>query len=226
MILGIKFKMNESLYSRDPQDTDLGKKILKNSILLMDEIGFEEFTFKKLAKKIGSAEKSIYRYFCNKHLLLLFLTSWYWEWVHYLIQTNVKNIDDPQKKLDIAIKCIVKATAENSMTEYINENILHRVIINEGAKSYHTIKVDEENKVGLFLSYKNLVSTVVEIIKEINSKFKYPESLASGLFEMANNQFYFAQHLPKLTSISHKKKSQEEEIIVMLRQFASKILSK
>ena len=226
MILGIKFKMNESLYERDPHDTELGKKILKNSILLLDEIGLEEFTFKKLAYKIGSAEKSVYRYFPNKHLLLLFLTSWYWEWVHYLIQTNILNVEDSHRKLELAIRCIVKATAENSMTEYINENILHKVIINEGAKSYHTIKVDEENKAGLFLSYKNLVQTVVCIVKEINPDFKYAESLASNIFEMANNQIYFAQHIPKLTSLTNKIKKQEAELILMLGYFAEKVLAK
>ena len=65
--IDIKFKLNESLYNRDPQDTDLGRKIIKHSIELMDEIGFEAFTFKKLAHRISSTEKSVYRYFENKH---------------------------------------------------------------------------------------------------------------------------------------------------------------
>ncbi len=216
--------MNKSLYSRDPQDTELGRKILKNTILLLDEIGFEEFTFKKLAQKIASTEKSIYRYFPNKHFLLLFLTSWYWEWVHYLIQTNIQNIDDTNRKMELAISCIVRATAENSMTEYINENILHKVIINEGAKSYHTFKVDEESKVGLFVSYENLVQTIVNIINEINPDFRYPESLASNLVEMANNQFYFAQHLPRLSSLCSKGKACEEELIQMLTFFTKRVL--
>jgi AcrR family transcriptional regulator len=222
MILGIKFQMNKSLYSRDPQNTELGKRILQHSILLMDEIGFEAFTFKKLAVKIGSAEKSIYRYFENKHMLLLFLTSWYWEWVHYLISINIKNIQDPKKKLEIAIKNIVEATSENSLNEYINENILHRVVINEGSKSYHTHSVDDENKVGLFLSYKSVVNTVAGIIKQINPKFPYAISLASNLFEMSNNQIYFAQHLPKMTSLQDK---EEQDLIKMLTFFANKLLS-
>lgn len=226
MILGIKFKLNQSLYSRDPQDTELGKKILKHAIILIDKIGFEEFNFKKLAIEIGSTEKSIYRYFPNKHILLLFLTSWYWEWVHYLINTNVKNIEDPQRKLDIAIECIVKATSENSMNEYVNENLLHSVIISEGAKSYHTSLVDEENKVGLFLSYKNVVNVVSELIKDQNPNFKYSTSLSSNLFEMANNQIYFAEHLPKLTSLCSKGKACEEELIEMLKYFADRILGR
>lgn len=223
MILGIKFDMNKSLCCRDPQDTELGKKILKHSILLLDRIGLEAFTFKKLAQEIGSAEKSIYRYFENKHMLLLFLTSWYWEWVHYLIKINLKNINDPKRKLEIAIENIVLATSENSSNEYINENVLHRVVINEGAKSYHTYAVDDENKVGLFLSYKSVVTTVAEILTEIKPKFPYASSLASNLFEMANNQIYFAEHLPKITSLSNKK-GKEKELIKMLTFFGMKIL--
>ena len=185
--------MNESLYNRDPQDTELGKNIVKNSIILLDEIGFESFTFKRLANEIGSTEKSIYRYFENKHLLLLFLTSWYWEWVHYLINFDIKNIDNPNEKLQIAIETIVNSRSENTLNEYINETILHRVIINEGSKSYHTYAVDDENKSGLFLSYKSLVKTIVTILLEVNPSFSYSHSLASNLFEMANSQIYFAQ---------------------------------
>jgi AcrR family transcriptional regulator len=216
--------MNQSLCSRDPQDTELGKRILKHSILLIDDIGFEAFTFKKLALEIGSAEKSIYRYFENKHMLLLFLTSWYWEWVNYLINVNIKNLVDPRKKLEIAIRNIVEATTENTLNEYINENILHRVVINEGAKSYHTHAVDDENKVGLFLSYKSLVNTVAEITTEVNPEFPYSISLASNLFEMANNQVYFAQHLPSMTNLGNKE-GHEDELVEMLIFFAYKLLN-
>jgi AcrR family transcriptional regulator len=223
MVVGIKFQMNESLYNRDPQDTELGKKILKHSILLIDEIGFEAFTFKKLAKRIGSVERSVYRYFDNKHLLLLFLTSWYWEWVHYLININTKHINDKKKKLEIAIQNIVHATSENSLNEYINESILHRVVVNEGSKSYHTQAVDDENKVGLFLSYKSLVNTVAHIVKDVNPDFPYEHSLASNLFDLANNQIFFSEHLPRMTNLENKK-GKEEDLIHMMLFFANKLL--
>lgn len=222
-MIDIKFDINQSMFNKDPQETELGKKILEHSILMIDEIGFEAFTFKKLATKIGSAEKSIYRYFDNKHLLLLFLTSWYWEWVHYLIYINLKNITEPEKKLEIAITNLVKATSENPMNKYINENILHKVVISEGGKAYHIKAVDQENKAGLFLSYKSLVKLISEIISEVNPKFKYSVSLASNLFEMSNNQIYFADHLPKLTSLKHTK-NQNEDLIEMLNYFTKKLL--
>ena len=99
MAIGIKISLHERLYLRDPHDTTLGKKIIKQSILLIDEIGFEAFNFKKLAHAMGSTEASVYRYFENKHFLLIYLVSWYWEWVSYLIDINLMNIEDPQRKL-------------------------------------------------------------------------------------------------------------------------------
>lgn len=204
-MIGIKFQLNDSLFSREPQDSTLGKKILKNSILLIDEIGFEAFTFKKLAKKIESTEASIYRYFDNKHLLLLYLTNWYWEWVAYLIDVNTLNIEDPERKLNICINTIVNASAENPAIDYVNESVLHNIVINESSKAYHTMAVDEENKAGLFQAYKDVVEKVAKIIGEAKADFPYKKSLASNLFEMANNQMYFAQHLPRLTDIKMKK---------------------
>lgn len=223
--MDIKFDLNNSLYNKDPQESVLGKKMLEHSIIMIDKIGFEAFTFRKLALEIGSAEKSIYRYFENKHFLLLFLTSWYWEWVHYLIYINIKNVEKPSRKLEIAIDNLVKASSENLNNKYINENILHKVVIKEGGKAYHINAIDEENKAGLFFSYKKLVNELAEIITDVNPKFKYSVSLASNLFEMANNQIYFAEHLPKLSSIKCSKK-QNEDLIEMLLLFSTKILKK
>jgi len=223
--LDIKFDLNKSLYLRDPQDTELGKKIIGEGILLLDNIGFESFNFKKLANQISSTEKTIYRYFENKHFFLLFIASWYWEWVYYLIQINIKNVTKPDRKLKIAIRNLVLATTENPMNKYINENVLHKVVIKEGGKAYHICTVDEENKAGLFFSYKHLVKLVADIIEEVNPAFEYNLSLSSNLFEMANNQIYFAEHLPKLTSLTAGEKL-NEDLIEMLCLFSLRILGK
>lgn len=205
MPAGIKFELNDHLYLRDPQETSLGKKIIKSSITLINELGFEDFTFKKLAIEIESTEASVYRYFENKHLLLIYLVSWYWEWVHFLIDINLMNITEPKEQLKVAINTIVNATRENKAIDYVNEEILHHIVIAEGAKAYHTKLVDKENKEGFFTCYKSVVERVMQIILNINPKFPYPRTLASNLFEAANNQIYFAQHLPRLTDIKEKK---------------------
>ena len=224
MSIEIKISLNNGLYLKEPQDSKLGRNIIKHSILLIDKFGFESFTFKKLAEEINSTEASIYRYFENKHLLLLFLVNWYWEWVSYLIGINTINVEDPKKKLKIIIHSFVYASKENPSVTYVNETKLHRIVISEGNKAYHTKEVDNENSKGFFKSYKDLAESVSNVISEINPVFKYPFSLATNLFEMSNNHIFFAKHLPRLTDISVEK-NEVFEVESMLNYFANKLLS-
>lgn len=216
--------LNAGLYLREPQDSKLGRNIIQHSILLIDEFGFESFTFKKLAEKISSTEASIYRYFENKHLLLLFLVNWYWEWVNYLILFNTMNVEDSRKKLRIIIHSFVSASKDNPSVDYVNESKLHNIVIAEGGKVYHTKNVDDENSKGFFSSYKNLATSVSKVISQINLDFKYPYALATNLFEMSNNHIYFAKHLPRLTDISVKE-NDVNEVENMLNYFADKLLT-
>ncbi len=225
MIITSDILLPQGLSLRDPLRTQLGRDIISNSIDLIDEIGFEAFTFRKLAKKMGSNETSLYRYFENKHLLLLYLVVWYWNWVNYLIDYNTKNIEDPSRKLDIIIANFVDATKENPSIDFVNEKKLHRIIIAESSKSYHTKSVDEENKEGFFMSYKALIQKVADVILAIDPTFPYPHSFASNLFEMANNQIYFAEHLPKLTDLKVEKENYDE-VIKLLCFYKKKMLAK
>ena len=99
MELYLKIKMNEKLFLRDPEQTELGKKIIRHSIQLIYKNGFELFTFKKLAEDIGTTEAGIYRYFENKHRLLIYITAWYWGWLQYRVVFNTNNIKDPAVNL-------------------------------------------------------------------------------------------------------------------------------
>ena len=172
---------------------------------------------------MGSTEASVYRYFENKHLLLIYLVSWYWEWVSYLIDFNTMNIEDPKRRLKIIIDTFVYASKENPAIEYVNESVLHRLIIAEGSKAYHTKTVDKEDTDGFFLNYKRLTQKVSDVILEIKSDFPYPHALASNLFEMANNHIYFAQHLPQLTDVSVENENYDE-VERMLEYFVFSLL--
>ncbi len=223
MSMRLKFSLNDGLYLKDPQESALGQRITRESILLIDELGFENFTFRKLAERIESTEASIYRYFENKYQLLFYLVSWYWEWVNYLIDFNTKNIDDYRTQLKIIIKTIVSAAEENEANEFINESVLHRVVVAEGAKVYHTKMLEQQNKQGLFINYKNLIHKVVHVIQGVNPMFPYPNALASNLFEMANDHIHFGTHLNSLTNVSVKP-GLYQEVEEMIIFFAFKLL--
>ena len=111
----LQIKVNDKTYLKDPETSDLGKRIVEHSIILINEIGFESFTFRKLGLKINSNESSIYRYFENKHKLLLYLTSWYWAWIEYQIVFETYSIENNVKKSEKVIEIISKKFFPNSM---------------------------------------------------------------------------------------------------------------
>lgn len=217
----VQIELNPNLFLNDPQKTKLGRKIIENSVLLIDEIGLEQFNFKKLAQKIPSSEASIYRYFENKHHLFVYLLNWYWEWMIARIELNTLNIDDPKVKLRKALGIIVDTANKNMAIEFVDEEILHKIVVREGAKAYHHKLVDEDNEDGFFLSYKQLCNNIAKIISEVKADFPYPIALASTLIETANNNLYFARHLPRLTDLRGQENDQSlnEQVKVMLEFF-------
>ncbi|NJL14184.1 MAG: TetR/AcrR family transcriptional regulator [Microscillaceae bacterium] len=198
-IATIKINVPVNIYKRDPEQTKLGRCIINDSILLIDDLGFEAFTFKKLAHQINSTEASVYRYFENKHNLLVYLVSWYWSWLEYQIDYQVNNIEDPEKKLRIAIRVLAQVDKTDQNFSHISENALHRIVISEAAKSYYTKGVDVENKEGFFRSYKSLCSKISTFMQEFNPKYPYSHALSSTVLEAAHQQVFFSQHLPSLT---------------------------
>jgi AcrR family transcriptional regulator len=173
LLSNVKITINDKLYVKDPETSELGRKILKNSIILIDEIGFEAFTFKKLGEKINSNESSIYRYFENKHKLLVYLSSWYWSWMEYNLVFATHNIINPLDKLTISIKIITQNIVDDKNTPHIDESILNRIIISDFSKTLLTKDVDEENKEGFFLVYKRLINRLIDMISAVNPNYPY-----------------------------------------------------
>lgn len=200
LLANIKIQVNPKTYVKDPETSDLGKKIIQNSILLIDEIGFEEFTFKKLGEKIGSNESSIYRYFENKHKLLVYLSSWYWAWIEYRLVFSTNNINDKFEKLKKAILIVTESIEDDSKTEHINEAVLNKIIIEEFTKTFHSKQVDEENKEGFFLIYKQVNYRIEKMILDINPNYPFAKSLVSSIIEGSLHQHFLKNHLKTITN--------------------------
>ena len=204
LLSSIKITINEKIYLKDPESSELGKRIIEHSIKLIDDIGFDSFTFKKLGVIIGSNESSIYRYFDSKHKLLLYLTSWYWAWLEYQLVFSTTNITDSKLKLEKAIDILTKTIETDSTFAHVDEILLNRVIINEYSKSYLTKEVDSENKEGYFSIYKRLINRLRDMIFEVNSDYKFPHSLSSTIIEGALHQHFLRDHFKSLTDCDHK----------------------
>jgi AcrR family transcriptional regulator len=215
MQLELRIKMNDKLFLRNPEESALGKKIVKHGLILINKLGFEDFTFKKLAIEVNTTEASIYRYFENKHKLLVYLITWYWSFLEYKVVFSINNMTDTETKLKTIIKIITEEPLnETSSTDFISESESYKLVIWEGSKAYLTRHVSKDNKDRLFKPYKDLCERFSSIIKEHNPKYKYPHSLASTILEMAHSQKFFKQNLPALTDFP--KEENDKKIILFL----------
>jgi len=215
----LTFKLNDHLYLRDPQHTVLGQKIIESSVELIDRLGFEQFTFKKLAEEINSTEASIYRYFENKHRLLLYLIGWYWSWLEYRIDLFTNSLTDPKEKLKACLRVIAEKKSFDSTFEFIDEVALHRIVVAELDKAYLTKQVDSDNKEGLFGGFKSLCKKIAEWVAQVNPNYPSPNALVSTLLLAAKQQIFFADHLPSLTNIG-----KDENRYLKLETFLNTIL--
>lgn len=204
LLQDIKISVSDRIYLKDPESTALGKRIVEHGILLIDDIGFENFTFRKLGKEIKSNESSIYRYFENKHKFLVYITSWFWGWKEYQLVFATHSISDDLQKLNRAIEVITKPVEKDSQFGHINEVALSNIIVNESSKSYLTKEVDEENMDGYFSIYKRLVKRLSEMLSAVNDSYPYPASLASTIIEGTLHQHFLREHFTSITDCNDK----------------------
>ncbi|MDR6300374.1 TetR/AcrR family transcriptional regulator [Mesonia maritima] len=210
MLANLTLLIPENIYKKDPQSSKLGRRILEHSILYISKNGLECLTFKKLASEIKSNESSIYRYFENKHMLMLYLISWYWGWLEHKLIIRTANIEDDKEVLVRAIKAITETPKKDESFGFINEEELHYIIVQEYSKAFQTKEVDEENKNGYFTIYKRLIEHLAELITNYNPSYKYPLTLANTILQGTLKQHFLYQHFPQLSDFN---KSNEKEPI-------------
>lgn len=216
MLLNYTYTANPKTCLKNPAESTLGRRILSESIQLIDEIGLEQFTFRKLANKIGSTEASVYRYFENKHKLLLYLVNWYWSWLANKIVTTTHHLSCPQNKLDTAIGFLASPISKDESIGYIDEIKLYKIIISESPKAYLVKEVDKENLDGVYLAYKGLCNILASFMISINPMYRHAHSLATTIIETCHNQVFFSLHLPRLTDLEHEDYSTLKEFIIHL----------
>lgn len=222
----LSFSVNKKIYLRDPEGTELGKEIVKRSIDLIFKLGFEQFTFKKLALEIGSTEATIYRYFENKHRLLLYILNWYWCYMEYLLMYRLQNISDTKARLEIVLDLLTSELPEGSGHLDYNLHLLNHIVIAESSKVYLIKEVSEINKNEVFKAYKDLCAKIADIIHEYNPAYKYPRSLSTTLIECIHQQQFFCNNLPRLTDNLQQKISASKFTSAFARDLLFKVLQK
>jgi AcrR family transcriptional regulator len=198
-LIQMNVQVTEPVHLKDPQSTDLGRRIIGTSVEMIDALGLEAFTFAKLAAALGTAESSIYRYFENKHRLLIYLVGWYWSWREYKLVFDTANIADATLRLERAVRSITEPVTEKGAFGYLDLRALYRIAVSESSKAYMTKEVDQEHREGCFSSFGRVCGRLREMILAVAPEHPFPAALASQVLDGSLTQRFFAEHLPTVT---------------------------
>ncbi|WP_194775660.1 TetR/AcrR family transcriptional regulator [Pararhodonellum marinum] len=207
MELNIHYPNNPNLFIKNPETSSLGLKIIEQSILLIQDLGLEDFNFKKLACALETNESSIYRYFENKHNLLIYLTSCYWDILALKIEFSTNHIKNPEEKLDRLLDVVTDIKKASPKISNINVEDLHDIVISESSKAYLTKKAMKESQDGFFESYSRLIKSIADIFIEVNDEYPFPKALAINLLETTYEQYFFSKYFKPFTEINNEKES-------------------
>lgn len=201
----------EAIALRNPQSTQLGQRIIEGSIFLIDELGFEQFTFKKLAQAVGTTEASVYRYFSCKQKLLLYLINWYWGRLECRLHLQTQG-GSAKERLLRALELVL--VPQQSSLSFASEKRLQRIVIHEASKVFLTKAVDTDHQTGYHRIYTEIVQYISKLVCAYQPNCKYPEMLVTTLLEGSLLQRFFGQHLPEVTNASE----QEDAVAVFYTQ--------
>ena len=183
----------------------MGVRILAEGLALMNEIGLEAFTFKKLAERIGCTEVTVYHYFANKQRLLQYYFQVYWLWLATHCQQEGKGLKDPLARLHGDIRALCGLWPTDALAAQFDPSALRELVINEGTKSFMHKNVDSDNKLKLFKPYKDLCLHIADELKACVPRMRSSRSFATTLVEMAHSLEFAMHHLPALTELSERK---------------------
>lgn len=194
-----------ALVLRDPLSTPLGRDLLAQGLALMDELGLEAFTFRKLAARMGTTEVTVYKYFPNKHRLLQYYFQLYWLWLRRLCGREIERARDPREALRRCVESICGVWPRSLPPLPLEPHRLRRLVIDEGMKSYLHKRVDADNARRLFAPYKALSAFLADRLVACRPTVPMPRSFATTVIEMAHSLPFAMEHLPSLTELSRRK---------------------
>ena len=201
----IHLRPDPSLSLKDPEATELGRSILSEGLFLMNTLGIEAFTFKKLGAHIGCTEVSLYKYFPNKHRLLQYYFQLYWLWLRQVCGRHTEKARTPREALDRVVESICGVWPKELPPLQLDPQALRLLVINEGMKSYLHKNVDDDNARRLFTPFKELSAFVAELLVAFRKDVPMPRSFATTVIEMAHSLPFAMEHLPSLTELSNRK---------------------
>lgn len=208
--------LDPALYCKDPVSSDVGKEILRESTRLLAKEGIESFTFKKLALAMTSTETTVYRYFQNKHQLVMYLSSWYWLTLEWKIVFATANINDPSERLHRAIQVLASKATHEPGSSLLNVELLQCIASKDALKVFDLEIENEKIRKGYYSAYNELCERISEIILTCNRHYKYPKALASTLVDTSHRQLFFREHIPSLTDAGKNERQSQQFLLTLV----------
>lgn len=191
----------QAFFKKEPESSELGRRIVAEGLPLLYELGFEAFTFRKLAERLQTTEASVYRYFENKHHLLLYYMSMYWLWLEYHLTFGVQNLNDPRVRLHKALEMISMPGKLHWGFDEFSFDRMQELVVAEWGRVYYTREIDAENQAGLFTDYIRFCQRLSEMIAEAAPEYPYPNSLVSATMNVLFVQRFYSGHFPSLSDL-------------------------
>lgn len=212
----IVLQLDAGLYQKDPFSSPIGKLILKEGVKQIAHDGLDAFTFKKLATALNSTETTIYRYFTNKHQMIMYLSSWYWSLLEWRIVFATANITDPKTRLQKATHVLTSRLEADANALFVDEQLLQDIVNAESYKGFEIHWEKSSDKKGYYLALNSLIDRLAQIIHQADKNNKHPRALALTFVETTQRQSFYTKHLHELTDLGKTQKSLEAFLLSLI----------
>jgi AcrR family transcriptional regulator len=130
-------------------------RILETALQHLIEDGFEHFSMRKLAARLGMTAANIYNYFTNKDELYLLIQTRGFEMLYNFLHEAYKRSVTPEKKLETMIRAYLKFGMDNP--EY------YEIMFSRNTPKYADYKGTPMEKVALLEKHTALKSADITI---------------------------------------------------------------
>jgi len=186
-------------YLKDPDSSETGRDIMVHGAAMMACGGIESFTFRKLAARAGITEATVYRYFSNKHQLLLFLLNRYWNALEYKAMLETVHINNPLARLHRLAELLTGPVEETEKGEFAGH--LYLIAMSESVKVHLGKETGTDWQKGMLNGYARITGLVAETLRTAHPEYPYPRAWAATFIDSAMQQQFLMRHLPELTEV-------------------------
>jgi AcrR family transcriptional regulator len=191
--------LSEPAYLKDPDSSDTGRDIVVYGAEMIACGGVESFTFRKLALRAGITEATVYRYFSNKHQLLLYLLNRYWNALEYKAMQETVHINDPLERLHRLAVLLTGPVIQPEQGAFALH--LFSIAMSESVKVHLGTETGTDWQKGMLNGYARITGLVAETLRTAHPDYPYPRAWAATFVDSAMQQQFLMRHLPELTEV-------------------------